>query len=90
MRTGVLNSPVTEDHCFQRILLDNLCSGHWRKFITSPALRCMSDKQLVRAISMGNDIIIGKLDLFTLNRNSLNWRKASRKDNQNQQLTLFE
>lgn len=85
VRDGEIASPVTENHCFQRIVLDNVCDGQWTQFMASPAYLSMSDKQLVQAESMCLDVISGKLDLFALNRNSLLWRKKS-KDNQ---LTLF-
>ena len=29
--------PVSEDHCFMRILLDNACGGVWRDFVKAPA-----------------------------------------------------
>jgi hypothetical protein len=85
VRSGELNSPVIEDHCFQRILLDNLCGGQWTEFMTSPAYQSMSDAQLVHIVSMCNDIISDRVDLFALNRNSLFWRKKSK----DPQLTLF-
>ena len=31
--------PVSEDHCFMRILLDNACGGVWRDFVKAPAYR---------------------------------------------------
>jgi hypothetical protein len=80
-----LASPVTENHCFQRIVLDNLCGGQWTEFIAPPAYLNMTDTQLVHAESMCLDVISGELDLFVLNRNSLLWRKISK----DKQLTLF-
>ena len=30
--------PVSEDHCFMRILLDNVCGGVWREFVKSASV----------------------------------------------------
>jgi hypothetical protein len=84
-RTGALKSPVTENHCFQRIMLDNVCGGQWNTFIAAPAYQHMSDQQLVQMTSMCNDVLCGKADLFTLNRQSLVWRSKIK----SRQLTLF-
>ncbi|MEO1174083.1 MAG: hypothetical protein AAFX94_18850, partial [Myxococcota bacterium] len=31
--------PVTDDHCFARILLDNACGRPWREVVRPPAWR---------------------------------------------------
>ena len=66
--------PVSEDHCFQRILLDNAVGGRWYDHIARPAYRNASDAQLREAIALGKAAIRGDEDLAALNRKSLEWR----------------
>jgi hypothetical protein len=66
--------PVREDHCFQRILLDNAVGGHWSDEIPAPAYRNAPDDVLERAIALGEAAASGAEDLVELNRNSLAWR----------------
>lgn len=69
--------PIFEDHCFQRVLLDNACGGVWYDHIIGrPAYRCASDRQLTTALSLGEDALEGRVDLPTLNAQSLAWRRA--------------
>ncbi|GAB3221936.1 hypothetical protein [Spirosoma arcticum] len=68
---------VTADHCFQRIILDNVVGDAWRNQLTSkgPAYRQLSDEQLERAIHLATQIEReGDSFLRELNRNSLHWR----------------
>ncbi|GAA3799411.1 hypothetical protein GCM10022600_21450 [Qipengyuania pelagi] len=66
--------PVFEDHCFQRILLDNAVGEKWNNEIPAPAYRNAPDDLLERAIALGEAAIAGSEDLDDLNRNSLAWR----------------
>ncbi|WP_390549491.1 GCN5-related N-acetyltransferase [Qipengyuania sp. MTN3-11] len=66
--------PVREDHCFQRILLDNAVGGHWADEIPAPAYLNAPDDLLERAIALGEAAVAGEEDLAELNRNSLAWR----------------
>lgn len=66
--------PVQNDHCFQRIVLDNICDGPWFNHLSRPAYKSLSHDQAVRAVQLCEDIIGGRVDLFDLNRKSLNWR----------------
>ncbi|WP_245173762.1 GCN5-related N-acetyltransferase [Erythrobacter sp. A6_0] len=66
--------PVFEDHCFQRILLDNAVGDKWDLEIPAPAYRNASDELLERAMALGEGAIAGTEDLADLNRNSLAWR----------------
>ena len=66
--------PVFEDHCFQRILLDNAVGEKWNNEIPAPAYRNADDDLLERAIALGEAAIAGSEDLDDLNRNSLAWR----------------
>jgi hypothetical protein len=67
--------PVTEDHCFQRIVLDNICGGAWYEHIKSPAYQNLSLSQAHAAVQLCKRIIEAKEDLTQLNKRSLSWRK---------------
>ena len=66
--------PVHLDHCFQRILLDNAVGGFWRDHIAPPAYRNATDEILAKAVDLGEAAHVGKVDMATLNVNSLRWR----------------
>ncbi len=68
--------PVTADHCFQRILLDNACGGCWYDYITErPAWRHAPIATIRRAVTLGEAALAGDVDLAMLNRRSLDWRR---------------
>lgn len=70
--------PVTADHCFQRILLDNAVGGRWYDVVAErPAYRHIAVDALARAIALGEAAIAGEADLADLNRRSLAWRRAA-------------
>nr|WP_293448512.1 hypothetical protein [Planktotalea sp.] len=66
--------PVRNDHCFQRIVLDNVCDGPWFAHLSKPAYKSLSHAQAARAVQLCEDIIADRVDLFDLNKRSLNWR----------------
>ncbi len=71
--------PVSADHCFQRILLDNACGGCWYDHITArPAYIHADPATLTRAVALGDAAEAGTVDLAVLNRRSLDWRSARR------------
>ena len=69
-----LQWPVKYDHCFQRIVLDNICNGCWYDHLKRPAYMHLSYNQASKAIKLCEDIISGNADLHALNRQSLIWR----------------
>jgi O-6-methylguanine DNA methyltransferase len=75
--------PVTLDHCFARIILDNTVGEgreQWDKRLKRPAVRNMSHEQLVKAIILAERIRDGKEDLVALDLQSLEVRgKVQRK-----------
>lgn len=71
--------PVRFDHCFQRILLDAVCRGDWRKEIKAPAYKNASMKVLKRATVLAKKVIAGDQCLHLLNRRSLAYRGIDRK-----------
>mgnify|MGYP001354530634 CR=1 FL=1 len=69
-----LQWPVKYDHCFQRIVLDNICNGSWYDHLERPAYKHLSRNQALKAVQLCEDIIAGRADLNALNRQSLLWR----------------
>lgn len=71
--------PVRLDHCFQRILLDNAFEGRWYDHVPRrPAYRHCDEAALVRAVALGEAVLAGAVDLYELNRRSLEWRGKGR------------
>jgi O-6-methylguanine DNA methyltransferase len=69
--------PVTLDHCFARIILDNAVGEgqrQWDVVIKKPAIKNMSEEQLRRAISLGEKVKSGEADLCHLDQMSLQCR----------------
>ena len=66
--------PVSEDHCFQRIILDHVCGGVWYEHLGRPAYKHLTEDQAQRAVELCCDIADGRVDLKQLNQQSLIWR----------------
>ena len=67
--------PIRNDHCFQRVLLDNACGGTWYAYISKrPAYRRADAATLERAIALGEAVLAGSADLGELNDQSLTYR----------------
>ena len=66
--------PVSEDHCFQRIVLDHVCGGIWYEYLDRPAYKHLTNEQAQLAVKLCQDIIDGRVDLKQLNKQSLIWR----------------
>lgn len=78
---------VRNDHCFQRIVLDNVVGDAWRNVLTSkrqPAYKQLTEEQAEAAAQLAREIEQhGNALLRTLNDNSLRWRgKTGRPANQ--------
>ncbi len=72
------NFPIRYNHCFQRIILDNLFGCCWYKVLErqqEPAYKQLTEEQLEQAIVLANQIIAQPDPyLQQLNQNSLSWR----------------
>ena len=79
-RSGGRNWPVSEDHCFQRIILDHVCRGAWYEYLDRPAYKHLTNDQANRAVKLCVDIADGRIDLHALNQQSLIWRGKHRAD----------
>ena len=71
------NWPVSEDHCFQRIVLDTICGGVWYEHLGRPAYKHLTNDQARRAVKLCQDIAEGRADLNNLKQQSLLWRKKN-------------
>ena len=77
-KNGGQNWPVRENHCFQRIVLDTICSGVWYAYLDRPAYKNLTHEQAQRAVDLCHEIASGRADLKQLNNQSLIWRGKSR------------
>jgi hypothetical protein len=70
--------PVTANHCFQRIILDNLFGCCWYNVLHRgriPAYQQLTEPQLEQAIGLAEAIVAYPDEyLWQLNQNSLSWR----------------
>ena len=67
--------PVSADHCFQRILLDNAVGGVWYDAIARrPAYRHADAALLASAVALGRQVAAGGRDLHELTRRARAWR----------------
>ena len=79
-RSDRTNWPVSEDHCFQRIILDQICGGVWYKYLGRPAYKHLTKDQAQLAVKLCRGIIEGREDLRQMNQQSLIWRDKHRAD----------
>ncbi|MEZ3144775.1 hypothetical protein [Halobaculum sp. MBLA0143] len=67
--------PVTEDHCFQRIVLDTLFEDAWYDHVDGrPAVRSLTADQLREAIRIAESLLEDPERVAVLNRRSLRYR----------------
>ncbi|KAF3763314.1 hypothetical protein M406DRAFT_323092 [Cryphonectria parasitica EP155] len=76
--------PVSLDHCFARIILDNAVGRDrpWHQVLKSPAYKHMSQQQLQDAIGLGEQLVSGQADLVALDEKSLELRGKRSKQQQ--------
>jgi methylated-DNA-[protein]-cysteine S-methyltransferase len=68
--------PVYLDHCFARIILDNVVGidKPWTEVVKAPAVKHMGSEQLEAAIELGERLATGQSDLVELDERSLQLR----------------
>jgi hypothetical protein len=66
--------PIRLDHCFGRVVLDEVCGRPWREAVRAPAWRNLDEAQLRRAIALAEGVLAGSVDLAALNARSLQRR----------------
>jgi len=74
--------PVRLNHCFGRIVLDNLFGGCWYQFLSrkQPAYKQLNPSQLTAAIVLAQTMVDNPEKAQIFNQNSLRWRGKQRKD----------
>ena len=68
--------PISLDHCFMRVCLDNALGAPWPTIINRPAIKHLSDEQLLAAISVAQSLVQTPVTLHALNDQSIRWRTA--------------
>lgn len=68
--------PIQDDHCFGRIVLDNLFEDEWYGHVSgTPAYEHLSETELRRALDIAETMMTeGERAVVRLNENSLRWR----------------
>ena len=51
-RTSHKHWPVSNDHCFQRIILDAVCDGVWYGYLPRPAYKNLTHDQAANAVKL--------------------------------------
>ena len=71
-----VSMPVRFNHCFARIVLDNLFEDCWYNHLSrkQPAYKQLSVEQLKKAIAIAQSMIDDPDLTQSLNNNSLRWR----------------
>lgn len=70
--------PVRFNHCFARIILDNICGQIWYQVIDKPAYRHLTADQLKRAIALGKAFLADPQACHIANQKSLQYRSKSK------------
>lgn len=71
--------PIRHDHCFIRVILDNICNCAWYDSIPSPAYKNLTDEQACAALNLAKQIANESVSLYALNQRSKQWRKKQLK-----------
>ena len=66
--------PIHYDHCFMRVILDNIVGCAWYEVIPSPAYKNLTDKQASAALDLARQIATENVSLHVLNQRSKQWR----------------
>lgn len=72
--------PIRRDHCFGRVVLDNLFGGAWYDHVDGrPAYEHLSEEELREAIAIADEMLDeGRPAVERLNDRSLRWRRDQR------------
>ncbi len=66
--------PIGIDHCFMRVCLDVSLGRPWREAVRAPAVRHLTDAQLLAAIAVAERVLLEPALLPAFNRHSLRLR----------------
>ncbi|MEL6901287.1 MAG: hypothetical protein AAFP07_10080 [Cyanobacteria bacterium J06606_4] len=75
-KASQVSMPVRFNHCFARIVLDNLFEGCWYDYLSrkQPAYKQLSAEQMKQAIAIALEMLQSPPRVFELNERSLKWR----------------
>jgi hypothetical protein len=73
---------VRLDHCFARVILDNVCGRPWREVLPAPAYRHMDRAMLLKCVALADAILRDEADLTALDDRSLALRGVPQKRRQ--------
>ncbi len=71
--------PIHHDHCFIRVILDNIVGCAWYEVIPSPASKNLTDEQASAALNLARQIATEIVSLHALTQRSKQWRKKQLK-----------
>ena len=68
--------PIYLNHCFARVVYDNICGGVWYGKLQAPVIPNLSEEQVELGIRIAHDMVnLGKERVVEYNKKSLEWRK---------------
>ena len=74
--------PITSNHCFGRVVLDNLFQGCWYNYLTVgrvAAYKQLDLTQLQQAVNIAQSLVeLPTAHIISLNDRSLQWRREYR------------
>ena len=74
--------PITSNHCFGRVVLDNLFQGCWYNYLTVgrvAAYKQLDLTQLQQAVNLAQSLVdLPTAHIISLNNQSLQWRREYR------------
>ena len=71
--------PIHHDHCFMRVILDNIVGCAWYEVIPSPAYKNLTDEQASAALNLARQIATESVSLHAINQRSKKWRNKQLK-----------
>lgn len=71
--------PIHHDHCFMRVILDNIVGCAWYEVIPLPAYNNLTDEQASAALNLAKQIATESVSLHALNQRSKQWRNKQLK-----------
>lgn len=71
------NYPITQNHCFLRVVYDHLFQDKWQRILSNkkPAIHQLSAGQLDAAIAIGDEMLKSRILVERLNEESLKFRE---------------
>jgi hypothetical protein len=68
--------PIHRDHCFMRVCLDAALGAPWHRLVGRPAVRHLTNAQLLAAVAVAERLLREPESLAALNDQSIRWRRG--------------